>query len=167
MWDRVIDLYCELEDADYRNLNVKWLAEKLGVTPSHLSRTFRKEKKWSIRQSIEYEKMSKAGDLLIGTDMSVSEISEFLDYSSPAYFSRKFLDMWWIPATEFRVDARKEYEEFKAAELAKQSKRAENLPPTPPTPDVPEEPLIEIIKKRFKKYLERKKRKLKTPDNQA
>lgn len=157
MWDRVIDLYCELEDADYCHLNVKWVAEKLGVTPSHLSRTFRKEKKWSIRRSIEYEKMSKAGDLLIGTDMSVSEIAAFLDYSSPAYFSRKFLDTWSIPATEFRVVARKEYEEFKAAEQAKQIKPAENLPTPPPLPNEPEEPLIEIIKKRFKKYLERKK----------
>ena len=166
--DRVMEIYCNMEDDDYCHLNVRWLANQLNVSEGYLSRQFKKEKKWNIRHSINYQKLSKAADLLIGTDMSVTEIAAYLDYSSPSYFARKFLDMWWIPATEFRVEARKEYEEFKSAESAIQipttrtpsptptgSKPGEN-PPFPPALEETEEPLLDIVKKRIMKYISRK-----------
>lgn len=65
-------------------------AEALGVTTTHLSRVSRSLNQKSAGQVIQDRVLSEAMQLLLHSDMKVQEISKFLGFSSPAYFTRLF-----------------------------------------------------------------------------
>jgi YesN/AraC family two-component response regulator len=71
-------------------MTVNSLADELGVTPEHLSRTFTADYECHLRDYIEDAKINKAAHLLETTDLTVKEISKPLDYSKPGYFSDIF-----------------------------------------------------------------------------
>jgi YesN/AraC family two-component response regulator len=73
----------------YSQLTVNWLANKIGVNPTYLSRAFKEDFNCHLKDYIEQAKMDKAEELL-NSGMAVKDVSRFLDYTNPSYFGRKF-----------------------------------------------------------------------------
>lgn len=171
IFQRVYETINNCPDEEYRNLNVGWMAKKLDVSESYLSRTFNEECIWPLRYFIEFEKMNKASDLVLRGDMTVKEIAEFFDYSSPHYFSRIFAEHWTQPPTEFR---KKMERRRLAAEKAragtdktveKKGDEKVNIGASAEETKIPEDekPLLEIIKNRIIRNIKRKFSSWKTP----
>jgi YesN/AraC family two-component response regulator len=74
---------------DYSQLNVNWVANKVEVHPSYLSRVFQEDFNCFLKNYIERAKMDK-GEELLSSGMPVKDVSCYLDYSNPSYFGRKF-----------------------------------------------------------------------------
>lgn len=71
-------------------LNVGDIAKYLARSRSHLSRNFKKEVGVSLNEFIMKAKLEEAKQLLIYTNQSISEISNYLCFSSQSYFQNKF-----------------------------------------------------------------------------
>lgn len=81
---------------------VSAIATHLNVSAEHLSRTFRKVEGISVKKYIQNEKIEKAKNLLIYSDLSFSAISRFLGFSSQSHFSTVFKQYAQLSPGEFR-----------------------------------------------------------------
>lgn len=77
-------------DSEFSMLNASWVARRLEVTPEHLSRVFKEDSGYNLKEHIERARIGKACLLLETTDMLVKEIGELVGYASPAYFGMVF-----------------------------------------------------------------------------
>lgn len=66
------------------------IAEALGVSESHLSRIFKKETGESIQKYSMHMRIEKAENLLKYSEASLTEISEYLCFSSQSHFGKVF-----------------------------------------------------------------------------
>lgn len=71
-------------------LTVESIAEHFGYSRSRLSTIYKQNTGHGINYTIANEKLLYARHLLIETDMQVSEIAEYLGFSSPQYFTNRF-----------------------------------------------------------------------------
>ncbi|WP_372884062.1 helix-turn-helix domain-containing protein [Shimia sp.] len=84
------------------HLGVAQYAERLGVTPTHLSRVMRRATGRSALAAIEQHMIREARRNLAFTNLSVSEIAYQLGYVDPAYFSRVFKRATGLSPRAFR-----------------------------------------------------------------
>ena len=73
-----------------RHLNIKEIANEVGLTPEYLSSQFHKLTGTTLPAYITKLKIAEAKNLLRFTDMSLAEISEYLSFSSQSYFQSVF-----------------------------------------------------------------------------
>lgn len=73
-----------------RHLSVKEIANEVELTPEYLSSQFHKLTGTTLPVYITKLKIAEAKNLLRFTDMSLSEISEYLSFSSQSYFQSVF-----------------------------------------------------------------------------
>ena len=66
------------------------VAERLGVSPEHLCRTFREMDEDPPSKRISIRKMNRAAELLISGGWKVKEVSYHLGYATPFHFSTVF-----------------------------------------------------------------------------
>lgn len=66
------------------------IAAKMNVTPEYLSTIFHKETGVTFSSYIKTYRMTKAKELLIGTNLKLYEIAEKVGYADAKYFSRVF-----------------------------------------------------------------------------
>ena len=66
------------------------LAQHFGVSKSYILKLFRQNFHTTVTVYINNVKLDHAAQLLVTSLMNINEISEFLGYSDPAYFSRLF-----------------------------------------------------------------------------
>ena len=66
------------------------IAEALGVSESHLSRIFKKETGESIQKYSMHMRIERADNLLKYSEASLTEISEYLCFSSQSHFGKVF-----------------------------------------------------------------------------
>lgn len=66
------------------------IADKLDITPEYLGTQFHKEMGVNFSTYIRDFRISKAKELLIGTQLKLYEIAEQVGYTDPKYFSRVF-----------------------------------------------------------------------------
>ena len=85
------------------NININYLAELCNITPAHFIRLFQKIFSITPKQYIINLKMNHAADLLQYYSYPISEISEMLGYSSPAYFSAAFKNSKGVGPMEYRM----------------------------------------------------------------
>ena len=83
------------------------VAEYIGRSDSHTSRKFKEELGFSINAFITRSKLEEAKSLLVYSDMSLSEISNYLCFSDQAYFQRVFKDKIGITPNEYRKNGMK------------------------------------------------------------
>lgn len=81
------------------------LASKLNRSYSNLSHLFSQIEQKTIEQFTIEHKIEKAKELLTYAEMTISEISYLLDYSSPQHFARQFKKITGITPTEFIKDS--------------------------------------------------------------
>lgn len=84
-----------------------YLASKLNRSYSNLSHLFSQIEQKTIEQFTIEHKIEKAKELLTYGEMTISEISYLLDYSSPQHFARQFKKTTGITPTEYLKDTRR------------------------------------------------------------
>jgi len=89
-------------------ISVEEIAENVGFTRSYLSRKFKKDIGISLSDFIRKEKMEHAKDLLRFSTKSISEISNYLGFSSQSYFQKTFKSYESITPKKYRETFKKE-----------------------------------------------------------
>jgi len=92
-----------LEQNYKRPEDVQFYADKLNMSVRNLNLVCKAIFDKSVSEIIETRKLIEARQLLINTDMSVSEIGYELGYNEKAYFTRVFSKKTGITPTEFRT----------------------------------------------------------------
>lgn len=85
-----------------QELRLESIAEYLGMNPTYLSRLFKKEMNVSISAYIKAERLKSAAHLLQFTNYTISEISEYLNFSSQSHFTSSFQDLYGVTPKRFR-----------------------------------------------------------------
>lgn len=88
-------------------ISVSDVAEHVGKSRSHISRSFKKELGFQMNEFIMRCKLEEAKSLLSYTDKSISEISNYLCFSSQAYFQNVFKKKYGMTPNEYRRQPRK------------------------------------------------------------
>lgn len=90
----------------YNNINhritVQDLAEHTNLSPSYLSRLFKKELGISVSDYILEKKIEKAQNLLKYSDYSLIEIANYLAFSSQSHFIQAFKKMVGVTPKKYR-----------------------------------------------------------------
>lgn len=84
------------------NLRISELADALHTAPHLLSRSFRKDTGFGLKEYMEYLLLQKARHMLLHTDLPICKVSELLGFSDPFYFSRFFKKQEGISPREYR-----------------------------------------------------------------
>ncbi len=79
-----------IEEHYREDLTVDKVAKHFDYSRSRISVIYKKETGSGINEAINRVKLIRARNLLIESEMSISEISEYLGFSSPQYFSNRF-----------------------------------------------------------------------------
>lgn len=83
-------------------ISVSDVAAYAGKSRSYISRRFKEESGFAISEFIMRCKLEEARSLLAYTDKSLSEISNYLCFSSQAYFQNVFKKKFGMPPGEYR-----------------------------------------------------------------
>lgn len=84
-------------------INGEILADVTGLNRSYLSSLFHKETKVTISDYIMSKKMEAVENMLKYSDYSLTEISEFLNFSSYSYLARVFKEQHGMTPKEYRT----------------------------------------------------------------
>jgi len=87
-------------------LNVDKLAERAGISTSHFSRGFRNSFGLPPHRYVMRRRLLRAQDLLLCTDMALSEVVLCTGFSDQSHFSRKFHHFMGVPPRSFRLQHR-------------------------------------------------------------
>ncbi len=74
----------------WKQLSVEGIASAFYVSPSYLSRLFRRETGYSIVSYLTRVRLEKAKELLAGSDLTAWQIADRVGFSDQSYFSRVF-----------------------------------------------------------------------------
>lgn len=82
--------------------NSIFISEKLGVSYAYLSKLFTKNEELTIEKFIILQKIERVKELLSYEELSLSEISYNLGYSSVQHLSNQFRSVTGMSVTEFK-----------------------------------------------------------------
>lgn len=85
-----------------RRITVDQLAQHTGLSPSYLSRLFKKELDVSVSEYICEMKIEKAQHLLRYSDYSLVEIANYLAFSSQSHFIQTFKKLTGVTPKKYR-----------------------------------------------------------------
>lgn len=88
------------------NLGLNSIASALLISPSYLSRSFKRQVGKNITQYIAETRIDQAKKLLCTTDKRVGEIASEVGYNDAYYFSKQFKKITRCSPSEFRGKAR-------------------------------------------------------------
>lgn len=86
-------------------LTVESIAAHFHYSRARLSTIYKSYTSFGINEMITYTKIKRAKELLSEQQLSVTQISEFLGFSSPQYFSHKFTKEVGIPPSRYVAQA--------------------------------------------------------------
>ncbi len=92
------------------DLSIDNIADRLNVSPSHLSRTFSAEVGLPLSAYLADLRIQRAGDLLEAGALSVKEIAARCGFRDPNYFSRAFRGATGLTPSEFARSRRQSVE---------------------------------------------------------
>ena len=92
-----------IEENIAADLSLEQLADALHISASHLSRTFKKATGLSLTDYINQLRITKAKELLRGTDIYIYAISEMVGYHDATYFSSMFKKLVGVSPSEYRT----------------------------------------------------------------
>ncbi len=115
----VLEKLIRTEDTDTTHLTVKRMksmihefyrtgimldeiSRKLDMTPEYLGTLFHRETGTTFSNYVKNYRISKAKELLVGTNLKLYEVAEKVGYSDPKYFSRIFKEITGQLPTEYR-----------------------------------------------------------------
>lgn len=83
-------------------LSLETIADYLHISPSHLSRTFKKACDETLIEFINKARIEKAKEYLLNSDILSYEIAELVGYNDPTYFSSIFKKYTSLSPTDFK-----------------------------------------------------------------
>ena len=83
-------------------ITLEEIAAKLNITPEYLGMQFHKEKGVKFSTYIKEYRITKAKELLIGSQMKISEVAAKVGYYDAKYFSRVFRECTGQLPAEYR-----------------------------------------------------------------
>lgn len=86
-----------------QDINVTDIADRIGITRSHLNAAFQKELNLSIQRFLIDFRMHKAANLLVSTTMSVKEIAAHVGYRDQLVFSKAFKKKFGLSPKNYRT----------------------------------------------------------------
>jgi len=90
-------------DREYINIkNVKSISDELSYSEYYLSHLFKEKLGVSIKEYVVEKKLKNAAMLLKTTDLSVTEIAEYHNFSTPHTFSQAFKRYFKVSPSEFK-----------------------------------------------------------------
>ena len=92
----------EIETRYGEELSLSYLSELVSLSPSHLSRFFRKSTGESLVSYIAKVRIERALTLLENPDLKISEISAMTGFQDPSYFSRVFCSILGMRPEKWR-----------------------------------------------------------------
>ena len=78
------------------------IAESIGVSATHLSKLFRKETGQCLQDYINEERVFRAANLLMYSELSLMEIAEYVHFPSQSYFGKIFKEFKGVSPRVFR-----------------------------------------------------------------
>lgn len=66
------------------------IAESIGISPTHLSKLFKRETGQCLQDYINEERVFRAANLLIYSDLSLPEIAQYVHFPTQSYFGKIF-----------------------------------------------------------------------------
>lgn len=103
--ERITNLIIEMihySDGILKVNNSEYLSDKLGYDYTYLSNIFTKKKGITIQQFIIMHKIEKIKELLLYDELSLSEISYKLHYSSIAHLSNQFKKITGVTPSDYK-----------------------------------------------------------------
>lgn len=85
-----------------QSISVEAVARQLNMNRTSLSKKFKRELGFNISSYIMRRKLEEAKSLLTYTDKTISEISEYLCFSSQSYFQNVFKSKYGMTPKEYR-----------------------------------------------------------------
>ena len=85
-----------------QNIRVNDIAESLGVSHGYLTKIFTEAEGVTIRQYIIAEKSRAAANMIRFSDASLTDISEYLSFSSPSHMGQCFKRQYHMTPREYR-----------------------------------------------------------------
>lgn len=86
----------------YEDLSLPVLAQAAGVSPTHLSRQFRKEVGVSLTEYIQRQQIEEAKHLLSLSGSSISDVAARLRFYDQSYFTKVFKKYTGVTPNQFR-----------------------------------------------------------------
>jgi two-component system response regulator YesN len=83
-------------------LSRQYIADHVGLSPDYVVKLFKKETGLSISDYILQERMSRAKELLLKSDMSISDVALSVGYMNFSYFSTLFRKETSMTPQEYR-----------------------------------------------------------------
>lgn len=100
-WDMIWNRDRTVEEI--RDLNVNVIAERIGVSPSYLSRVYRMEQGVNLSESLFNRRMKMAfGILGDRPEYSVAKVAQEVGYESTSHFIQAFKKYWNATPVEIR-----------------------------------------------------------------
>jgi len=78
------------------------IAENIGISPTHLSKLFKKETGQCLQDYINEERVFRAANLLMYSELSLMEIAEYVHFPSQSYFGKIFKQFKGVSPRIFR-----------------------------------------------------------------
>ena len=78
------------------------IAESIGISPTHLSKLFKKETGRCLQDYINEERVFRAANLLMYSELSLMEIAEYVHFPSQSYFGKIFKQFKGVSPRIFR-----------------------------------------------------------------
>jgi YesN/AraC family two-component response regulator len=91
-----------------RNLRVRDVAKRIGVTPNYLSALYRWEAGKTITRTLLERRVELAKELLQKTNLRIRQVARAVGFQSPYYFSRRFHQYQGISPKTYRQQVRGE-----------------------------------------------------------
>ena len=100
-----IDKIFELINDNYENssFNIKTISDSLHLSHSWLCALFKSKTKYTMQQWLISVRLNKAKELLVDTDLSVSNIAYLCGFNDALYFSTSFKKMYGKSPTCYRL----------------------------------------------------------------
>ena len=78
------------------------IADSIGISPTHLSKLFKKETGQCLQDYINEERVFRAANLLMYSELSLMEIAEYVHFPSQSYFGKIFKQFKGVSPRVFR-----------------------------------------------------------------
>ena len=96
------ELLIEINKPDNLHWNVDDVTQKTNYSKTHLSRIFKQYVGTSIGEYLQEVKLSNARDILINSDMSITELCDIIGHSSLSHFSSVFKKRYGLAPGKYK-----------------------------------------------------------------
>lgn len=88
----------------HEKIKIGEIADSVGVSRSHLSRLFNEETGITLSEYIMQKKLQTARNMMVYSEFTCAEISEYLAFASGSYFAKCFKEHYGISPYQYRKE---------------------------------------------------------------